>query len=99
MHQAMLEHNYDLQYLLYTCALHIYLQQRIQDYQYDSHIGGIFYTFIRGINAENNPESKAGLYFKRPPFSIIKRLADCFETGTIADALSARSSQFAPEQS
>ena len=83
MHDAMLAHNYDLQYLIYTCALHIYLQQRIKNYDYNQHIGGIFYIFLRGINAENN----AGIYYKQPSLNVIKRLARCFEVGDIPAAL------------
>ncbi|MCK5880501.1 MAG: PD-(D/E)XK nuclease family protein, partial [Sinobacterium sp.] len=75
MHDAMLDHNYDLQYLVYTCALHLYLQQRIHNYAYDEHMGGIFYTFIRGVNEHD----ASGIYFKRPELSTIQRLSSLFE--------------------
>jgi len=47
--QAMNEHAYHLQYLLYSVALHRYLQQRLPDYQYEQHFGGVYYLFVRGV--------------------------------------------------
>ncbi|HBO37829.1 MAG TPA: exodeoxyribonuclease V subunit beta, partial [Pasteurellaceae bacterium] len=51
--RIMTEHHYDLQYLLYTLALHRYLQNRLPDYQYDSHFGGVIYAFMRGMNGRD----------------------------------------------
>ena len=42
MRQAILEHRYDLQFSLYTLALHRLLQARLPDYDYDRHMGGWF---------------------------------------------------------
>ena len=83
MHLGMLDHNYDLQYLVYCTALHLFLLQRVTDYDYDSHMGGVFYIFLRGINENNN----AGIYFRKPPYSIINRLARFFESGKIPDLI------------
>ena len=47
--QAMLEHRYDLQYQLYTLALHRYLRHRLPDYDYQTHFGGVYYLFLRGM--------------------------------------------------
>ena len=41
----MIDHRYDLQYQLYTLALHRYLQHRLTDYDYEQHFGGVFYLF------------------------------------------------------
>ena len=46
--QAMTEHGYHWQYLLYTVALHRYLASRMPEYDYDRHFGGVFYLFVRG---------------------------------------------------
>ena len=56
MASAMTEHNYQLQALIYTLALHRYLRQRIADYDYNRHIGSSLYLFLRGMcgNDENN---------------------------------------------
>ncbi|VFP87887.1 exodeoxyribonuclease V subunit beta [Candidatus Erwinia haradaeae] len=48
--QAMQEHRYDLQYQLYTLALHRYLRHRLINYDYQRHFGGIIYLFLRGVN-------------------------------------------------
>ncbi len=41
MAQAMIDHRYDLQYQLYTLALHRYLRHRMADYGYEQHFGGV----------------------------------------------------------
>ncbi|MGR8999978.1 MAG: exodeoxyribonuclease V subunit beta, partial [Gammaproteobacteria bacterium] len=46
---AMREHNYGLQYWIYTVVLHRYLQNRLPDYDYESHFGGVRYLFVRGM--------------------------------------------------
>ncbi|MBS2694220.1 hypothetical protein KFY51_30350, partial [Salmonella enterica subsp. enterica serovar 1,4,[5],12:i:-] len=51
MEQAMAEHRYDLQYQLYTLALHRYLRHRLPDYDYRRHFGGVIYLFLRGVDA------------------------------------------------
>ncbi|MGK0347360.1 MAG: exodeoxyribonuclease V beta subunit, partial [Myxococcota bacterium] len=47
MRYEMEQHHYYLQYHLYTLALHRYLRWRIPDYDYDTHIGGVYYLFFR----------------------------------------------------
>jgi exodeoxyribonuclease V beta subunit len=46
---AMEEHDYPLQALLYTVALHRYLRWRKSDYRPEVHLGGIAYLFLRGM--------------------------------------------------
>jgi len=52
-HQAMLaanqDHYYDLQYLIYSLALHRYLGQRIAHYDPVIHFGGVYYLYLRGM--------------------------------------------------
>ncbi len=50
MEQAMRAHRYDLQYQLYSPALHRYLRHRLADYDYDRHFGGVIYLFLRGMD-------------------------------------------------
>lgn len=57
---AMSEHSYQLQALIYTLALHRWLQQRLTDYDYETHIGGSLYLFLRGMVAES--DDKSGVY-------------------------------------
>ena len=52
-HQAMqdnIEDNYyDLQYLIYCLALHRYLSLRIENYSPETHFGGVYYLYLRGM--------------------------------------------------
>jgi len=59
LEQAMSSHQYHLQYLIYTVALHRLLKQRIADYSIETHLGGVYYTFLRGMPAGQ------GVYFKK----------------------------------
>ena len=59
LEQAMSSHQYHLQYLIYTVALHRLLKQRIADYSVETHLGGVYYTFLRGMPAGQ------GVYFKK----------------------------------
>ncbi len=65
---AMQENAYHLQYLLYSVALNRYLVQRIPDYRYDTHFGGVHYLFVRGVRPDwKNPDgSPSGVFFDRP---------------------------------
>ena len=82
MRSAVLAHRYDLQYALYVFALHRLLKSRLPDYDYDRHVGGALYLFLRGTASATR-----GLHFERPPRSLIDAL-DALFTGN-ADALEA----------
>lgn len=72
--EAILHSRYDLQYVIYTLALHKLLQSRLGDsYDYDTHIGGIAYLFLRGQHSESG-----GCYRDRPPRELIEKLAELF---------------------
>lgn len=72
---AMVEHRYDLQYLIYTLALHRFLVGRIVEYDYDTHLGGVFYLFLRGMNPKYTPGT--GVFATRPPLALIQKLDRC----------------------
>ena len=74
MTTAMLSHRYDLQYVLYTLALHRLLTARIPDYDYDRHVGGAVYLFLRGVDGTGN-----GVYAHRPPRELIEMLDNLFK--------------------
>ncbi len=76
--QAMREHNYGLQYWLYSVVLHQYLQKRLPDYQFDQHFGGIRYLFVRGMQEE---QAMSGVYSGMPDEQRINELAELFSTG------------------
>lgn len=57
MAKGMIDHRYDLQYLIYVLALHRMLKSRLPEYDYDTHMGGAFYIFLRGIQPPNTLET------------------------------------------
>jgi exodeoxyribonuclease V beta subunit len=69
---AVLQRRYDLQYQLYTLALHRYLRQRLPAYDYESHFGGVYYLFLRGMRPQTGPE--CGVYFDRPARDLVEAL-------------------------
>ena len=74
MKKSMLEHRYDLQFSLYMLALHRQLKLRLgAAYDYDRHIGGAVYLFLRGAGA-----STQGVYFERPPKAMIEQMDRLF---------------------
>ncbi len=72
LHRAMLDRRYDLQSLIYTIALHRYLQQRIEGYDYNQHFGGSYYLFLRGMRKQHGTDF--GIHFERPSLSQIRLL-------------------------
>ena len=68
---AMAEHHYTLQYLIYSLALHRYLKHRLANYDYQTHFGGVYYLFLRGMRKD---EPGNGIYFNKPEQSIIEEL-------------------------
>ena len=72
-HVAMSEHRYDVQMVIYTLALHRLLKLRIADYDYDRHIGGGYYLFLRGLSADDQ-EHHYGQYFHKPNRELIESL-------------------------
>ncbi|WP_087018718.1 exodeoxyribonuclease V subunit beta [Thaumasiovibrio subtropicus] len=70
LQQAMMDHRYDLQYLLYCVALHRYLATRIADYDYETHFGGVYYLFLRGVTAQGDK----GIFYDRPSQALIAEL-------------------------
>lgn len=74
MERSILEHRYDLQYVLYLLALHRQLKARLPDYDYDRHVGGALYVFLRGTQSASR-----GAYFTRPPRELIEGLDLLFQ--------------------
>ena len=69
--QPMIDHDYVLQYLIYSIALDRHLAQRLADYDYDTHFGGVYYLFLRGLAESHEPE--CGVFFDRPSRELIHR--------------------------
>lgn len=62
--------HYVLQYHLYAVALHRYLRWRVPDYTYDTHFGGVYYLFLRGMSPHLGP--RTGVFFDRPPAALVE---------------------------
>lgn len=73
MRAEILKHRYELQYALYLFALHRLLRTRIPDYDYDTHIGGAVYIFLRG-----HASPSQGLHLERPPRELVEGLDRLF---------------------
>lgn len=82
MAEAMLEHRYDLQYVLYILALHRLLKSRLPDYRYESDIGGACYLFLRGCSSPGQ-----GIFIERPPRQLIEALDELFRAQTLQGEL------------
>ncbi len=67
------EHRYHWQYTLYTLALHRYLSASLHDYSYESHFGGCYYLFLRGMHPERPGH---GVFFARPEAARIEHLCN-----------------------
>ncbi|MCB1955187.1 MAG: exodeoxyribonuclease V subunit beta [Rhodocyclaceae bacterium] len=80
MQDAILHARYDLQYALYLLALHRLLKARLPDYDYDRHVGGAAYLFLRGVGADSR-----GLHRERPPRALVEGL-DALFAGQKAEA-------------
>lgn len=76
MEQMMIEHRYDLQYQLYSLALHRLLKTRLPDYDFEQHFGGVIYLFLRGV--QSNDSDRHGIYDTRPKQALIEAMDNLF---------------------
>ncbi len=74
--KAMREHNYGLQYWLYSLVLHFFLQERLENYNYQQHFGGVRYLFVRGMFTE---QALSGVYETCPDLETLNALADIIQ--------------------
>lgn len=78
LERAMREHRYDLQYQLYSLALHRLLALRLPGYDFDRHFGGVFYLFLRGM-------PQGGVFHTRPSRELVLGLDELFSKGVTSD--------------
>jgi exodeoxyribonuclease V beta subunit len=74
--EAMRQHRYDLQLLIYAAALKRALALREPELDWEDAFGGVFYLFLRGMG----PGSANGVHFVRPDAAAI----DAFLAGAEA---------------
>jgi exodeoxyribonuclease V beta subunit len=70
---AVLDKRYEVQYVLYTLALHRLLKNRLPNYSYAQHMGGAVDVFLRGID-----DPSAGVHALRPAWALIQELDRLF---------------------
>ena len=63
---------YILQAHLYTVALHRMLSRRLVAYDYDAHMGGCFYLYLRGMHPDLGP--RCGIWADRPSRALVAAL-------------------------
>lgn len=69
-------HQYWLQYLIYTVAVHQYLSKSLSGYDYETHFGGVYYIFLRGVDGRKGKDGMAnGIYTDRPPLKLVEELS------------------------
>ena len=65
---------YFLQYHLYCFALHLYLKHRLPEYRYETHFGGVFYIFLRGVQQKMGPGH--GIFYDLPEHSMMESFTE-----------------------
>jgi len=72
LREPMAHHHYHLQYHLYVVATVRMLRQRVPDFDYDAHFGGVRYLFVRGMSPKHAPCT--GVYVDKPSRALIEDL-------------------------
>lgn len=81
MEASILEHRYDLQFVIYLVALHRLLTQRLPNYHYERDVGGCIYYFLRGYQSESQ-----GVFSVKPPLSLIEAVDAIFAGKGVQDS-------------
>ncbi|WP_266156607.1 exodeoxyribonuclease V subunit beta [Dyella silvatica] len=73
MRDSILRERYDLQYAIYTLALHRQLRARLPHYHYERHMGGAIYLYLRGVDDDGH-----GVHRERLPYALIEAMDRLF---------------------
>ncbi len=65
------QNDYVLQYHLYVLAVHRHLKARLPNYDYEHHMGGACYVYLRGLK---DGSGATGVFCDRPPYTLIAAL-------------------------
>ncbi len=82
---------YDLQYLIYSVALHRYLALRIENYSPERHLGGVYYLYLRGMTTGRN----TGIYYNAVDPQMLEALDRLFKMND----LNSQEGQHNPQES
>jgi exodeoxyribonuclease V beta subunit len=77
LQEAMDSNNYHLQYYIYLSALYKFLTMRLPNFDYDIHIGGVYYLFIRGIRSD----ADTGIFFRKPSKQALLNFMQILDRG------------------
>ena len=66
-----------MQYLIYSLALHRYLQQNLVNYNVEEHFGGIYYLYLRGMTNDEIHQGK-GVYYRQITSHELTQLDNVF---------------------
>ncbi|MCK5541043.1 MAG: hypothetical protein KAI69_08935, partial [Deltaproteobacteria bacterium] len=73
LQQSMLDSDYILQYHLYLVALHRFLQSRLNDYDFETNFGGVYYIYVRGLNGL---DADSGVFYDSPSLELVTELVE-----------------------
>jgi exodeoxyribonuclease V beta subunit len=76
------KNHYDLQYLIYSLALHRYLQQRLPNYNIEQHFGGVYYLYLRGMSKESQ-HTQSGVFYRKITSQELTALDQLFSANTV----------------
>lgn len=79
LNEAMVSHDYPLQYLIYSLALHRYLQLRLPEYHPEKHLGGVYYLFIRGMKPK---WGQSGIFYDKLSTELLETFDNYLQGGT-----------------
>ena len=75
--QNIESHYYDLQYCIYSLALHRQLKLSLADYQPEQHFGGVYYFYLRGMSSANENQDN-GIFYRPMMVEELEKLDDIF---------------------
>ncbi len=80
---AMADHDYPLQALLYSVALHRYLRWRVRGYEPGTHLGGAAFLFVRAMSGPNTSSTgdggRNGVFSWAIPPALVVELSDLLD--------------------
>ena len=91
MAEAMADHDYPLQAVLYSVALHRYLRWRLPGYEPATHLGGVAYLFLRGMTGPEVAISDGqphGVFSWPVPPALVSSLSDLLDGQTVPELVS-----------
>jgi exodeoxyribonuclease V beta subunit len=76
MQDNIQQHHYDLQYLIYSLALHRQLKLTVKNYDPELHFGGVVYCYLRGMTVYSS--QNIGVFYRHILANELKQLDQLF---------------------